>query len=151
MLNLKAGETLLTEEQLANHRFNERSANRYAVNTVLDFTNVQYAVKTTKNGDFLIFFGTKINAEGVRTEDYRIPASMILRAPWNEKNREALRGHTALQDQILDCLTATNPGLALKNLLKGKRIRVVKNVTAKDTPFGKTAEEDMDFNIFDWA
>ena len=155
MLNqsdLKTGERLLTEEEVEKTTLNERAQQRYAQNTILDFSgSVQYIAKKTNRGENLVFVARKIAGDGKTTEDARIPATMVLRAPWVEDDRKPLENTTACERDILACLKADNPGKALKNLLKGKRIKVLYDVSCQDTPYGKSAKESVQFNVFDWA
>lgn len=150
--NLKEGERFMTESEVDTATLNERSQQRYALNTTLDFTgNVQYIGKKTNRGENIIFVARKIAGDGKTTEDARIPATMVLRAPWVEDDRKPLENTTTCERDILACLKADSPGGALKHLLKGRRIKVIRDVECQDTPYGKTAKEGVQFNVFDWA
>lgn len=150
--DLKSGERLLTESDVNTTTLNERAQQRYAQNTILDFTgNVQYIAKKTNRGENLIFIAKKIASDGHETLDARIPATMVLRAPWQEDDRKPLENTTACERDILACLKDPNPGKALKDLLKGRRIKAVYDIDCQDTPYGKTAKEAVKFNVFDWA
>ena len=150
--DLKTGERFLTESEVDATTLNERAQQRYAVNTVLDFTgNIQYIAKKTNRGENLIFVAKKIASDGRETLDARIPATMLLRAPWQEDDRKPLADTTALERDILACLKEANPGKALKNLVKNKRIKVVRDVECQDIPYGKTEKQAVAFNVFDYA
>ena len=146
MLDIREGEVVLQETDLKNAPLNERSAQRYPVNTVLDFTGTcTLAKKEGKNGSFLIIYALR------NGKDARIPAGMLLRAPFKEENREPMKDKTTLQTALLGAIKAPNPGAEVWPLLKGHKVKVLEDVSCQDTPFGKTEEEPVKFNIFDYA
>ena len=154
--NLRPGERLLQEAEVDNLTFNERSQQRYAINTVIDLTgNTLYVAKPTNRGDNLTFITRKIAGFGTPsqkvTEESRVPAGMILRCPFEDTDRQPLLSTTECERAILACWNETSPGTALKKLLKGRRIKVVYDIECQDKPYGKDAKEAVKFNVWDWA
>lgn len=143
MIELKNNEQLLSESQLSTLSLNEKRSSYYPINTVLDFTgNVTFIKKTSSAGrDFLVFGAMKNGKES------RIPASMILRQPFDpEKGKVLAQTELMRKIQSLD----DNQGPALWNLIKGRKIKVINVIPVKETPFGETAERDVRYSIFDY-
>ena len=144
MFELKNNEQFLSESQLNALSLNEKRTSYYPINTVLDFTgNVTFIKKTSSAGrDFLVFGAVKNGKES------RIPASMILRQPFDPDKAKTL-AQTELMRQIQNL--DDNQGPALWNLIKGRKIKVINVVAVKETPFGESAERDVKYSIFDYA
>ena len=154
MLTVKEGELLIQDEQqLAGMVLNQRSTQRFSVNTIIDFVpTCRTAVKKSKNDNaFLVIYDALKTPEGGTPTEVRIPIGMLLRCPFLPDNRKPMQKQSTLQDALLACLDKANPGLEAWRLVKGRRIKVVRNVTCKDRPFGATEDQDTDFNIFDYA
>lgn len=150
--NLREGERFLTEQEIEKSPFNEQATGRFAPKTKFRFRveTTQRIGKKTKNGENLIFVCEKKADGGEWKEDFRFPAAMALRMPFLEENRKPLQGITKLQDALLEAKKASNPGLEVWRLFRNRVIIVLKDVEALDRPFGKDAEENVRFNIFDY-
>lgn len=148
MITVSDGERLVQDQELAGMVLNQKSTQMFSVDTIIDFTpNCRTAVKTSKNNKlFLVIYDALKNGS-----EARIPIGMLLRSPFLSDNCAPMKGQTSLQDALLACLNDKNPGLSAWNLVKGRKIKVVRNVSCKDRPFGVTEDQDVLFNIFDWV
>lgn len=142
----KTGEQFIDESALATLCFNERSKSHFSEGTEFDFVGCKLVDKISNGNHYLKFAEMKKNGK-----EATISASMFLRCPFNKDNRGPLTGVTNFQDEILKAVDAPNPGLALWNLIKGRRIKVVKVVNALDRPFNGDQDIEMPFSIFDLA
>ena len=142
----KTGESFLSEEQLTTLCFNERSKSHFSKDTTFDFAGCKLVDKVSNGNHYLKFAEMKKN-----DKEATISASMFLRCPFNKDNRSPLTGITNFQDEILKAVDSPNPGKALWDLVKGRRLKVVKVVNALDRPFGSDTEIEMPFSIFDLA
>ena len=148
----KTGESFISENDLATLCFNERSKSHFAENTVFDFNGCKLVQKISNGNAYLKFADMKKKAPtATEFSDATISASMFLRCPFNKDNRGPLTGISGLQDSILKAVDSPNPGNELWSLIKGRRIKVVKVVKAKDRPFGSDTEAEMSFSVFDYA
>lgn len=154
MLTIKSDELLIQDEQqLVGMVLNQRSTQRFSVNTEIDFVpTCRTVVKKSKNDNaFLVIYDALKKSEGGTPTESRVPIGMLLRCPFQAENRKPMEKQSTLQDALLACLDKPNPGLEAWRLVKGRRIKVVRNATCKDRPFGATEDCDVEFNIFDYA
>ena len=143
---LKTGESIIDDKALDTLCFNERSKSHFSENTEFDFAGCQLIDKVSNGNHYLKFGDMKKNGK-----EATISASMFLRCPFNKDNRKPLTDITTFQDELLKAVDAPNPGKALWDLVKGRRIKVVKVVNALDRPFNGDHDIEMPFSIFDLA
>lgn len=142
MIQPKNGEVVLQENELRTLSLNEKRSSYYPINTVLDFTgNVGFIKKTSSAGrDFLVLVALKNDKEA------RIPASMILRQPFDSENTSVLEKNELMR-QILKCENASD----LWNIIKGRKIKVTEMVEVQEVPFGEKEKRAVKYSIFDFA
>lgn len=145
--SLKSDERVLTEQELSQTCFNIRSKSYFTENTEFVFGENCKLIDKISNGNHYLKFADILK----NNKEATIAASMFLRCPFEEADRKPLEGITTLQDEILKAVKSSNPGKALWDLFKGRKIKVVKLVNALDRPFGETSKIEMPFSIFDYA
>ena len=151
--SIKNGERVLSENELATVVLNERSSSFFPQGTKFTFgESVKLVVKTTDAGRNYLKFADLLKAlPNGEPKETTLSASLFLRRPFEKDDWSVLKGHSDLQDKILEATDSANPGKALWDLFKGRTIVVKENLTAKDRPYGETSKADMLFSIFDYA
>lgn len=142
-IELKSNETYVSESQLKNLSLNVKRESYYPVNTILDFTGeVQFIKKiSSADRDFLVFVAKKNDKES------RIPASMILRRPFDSDKAKALDKNDFMRSiSTLD----GNIGANLWTLLKGKKIKVTELVDIVERPYNESNERPIKYSIFEY-
>ncbi len=140
---IKEGERILTEQELATVSANERRASYYPKDTVLDFTGeIRFVGYQSSKGKALVKFdGVQKNGQPAGAP---IPASMLMRTPF--QRADALE-KTEFQKQLNACPTAN----ALWQLIKGRKIKVAEVVTVSEVPFGEDKARDIKYSVWDYA
>jgi hypothetical protein len=153
MRTLENGEILLeTEQDFAGLTLNQKGSKIFSLDTELDFTGneCKAIAKKSKSGNyFLNIHDAKKNGNLAK-----ISIGMLLNCPFLPENREILLhqdGITQLTKDLIACCDKSNPGKeAWFGLIKGKKIKVIGNLTAPDRVFGDTQETPQQFNNFDY-
>lgn len=136
----KDGERFVSDEELTRVSPNERRVTYFSENTVFDFGQARCVVYQSSKGRDLC----KIVDCLKDGKEHALPMSMLMAVPFQQ---EAALEITDFQKRLNACQNAAE----VWNLVRGRRIKVVKVVEPSIVRYGETEPRPTKFSVWDWA